>query len=59
LGQKDFQQVKVLSKVTKDLKLGVKVHMCPILREKDGLAMSSRNVRLTKEERLASVELSK
>jgi pantoate--beta-alanine ligase len=51
LGQKDAQQVVVLRQVLKDLNLGVRVAVCPIFRERDGLAMSSRNRRLTPEGR--------
>jgi pantoate--beta-alanine ligase len=43
LGQKDYQQFRVLSQMIKDLDFPVKVRMAPIVREKDGLAMSSRN----------------
>ncbi|MCR4315099.1 MAG: pantoate--beta-alanine ligase [Planctomycetes bacterium] len=50
-GQKDFQQAMVIRRMTEDLALPVKIVVCPILREADGLAMSSRNVRLTKEQR--------
>ncbi|MBI3315656.1 MAG: pantoate--beta-alanine ligase [Candidatus Omnitrophica bacterium] len=46
LGQKDYQQFKVIERLTADLNLPVKVRMCPIIRESDGLAMSSRNVTL-------------
>lgn len=46
-GEKDFQQIAVIRAMVKQLHLPVKIHACPILRESDGLAMSSRNVRLT------------
>lgn len=59
LGQKDFQQVKVLSNMIEEQNLPVKVIMCNIVREEDGLAMSSRNVRLTKEERKVAHQLYK
>ncbi len=49
LGQKDFQQVKVIEKVVTGLKPSIV--MCPIVREADGLAMSSRNVRLNEVQR--------
>lgn len=45
-GQKDFQQFVVISYMVKKLHVDVKLIMCPIVREKDGLAMSSRNVYL-------------
>ncbi len=51
LGQKDAQQVAVLSKMTADLNFPVSIRVGPTVREKDGLAMSSRNVFLTAQER--------
>lgn len=51
-GSKDYQQVMVVKSLVKQLNLPVEVVPCPILREPDGLAMSSRNVRLTAEERI-------
>jgi pantoate--beta-alanine ligase len=59
LGQKDFQQVAVLRQVVKDLHMPVEVVSCPIVREPDGLAMSSRNLRLSPQGRKAAVVLSK
>ncbi len=50
-GQKDYQQFWVISKMVKVLKLPVTLMMCPILRDADGLAMSSRNVHLSAVER--------
>jgi pantoate--beta-alanine ligase len=50
-GLKDAQQVAVLENLVNDYKLPVEIVPCPIVREKDGLAMSSRNVYLTNEER--------
>lgn len=50
-GEKDFQQLQIIKKTVDKLKLPVKVVGCPIHREKDGLAMSSRNIRLSKEHR--------
>ncbi|RYY06628.1 MAG: pantoate--beta-alanine ligase [Sphingobacteriaceae bacterium] len=49
-GQKDFQQVRVIEKMTELKNLPVKIVMCPIIRDADGLAMSSRNIHLTAEE---------
>ena len=51
LGQKDAQQVAVLKRVVQDLNMDVTPVVCPIVREHDGLAMSSRNQRLTLEGR--------
>ncbi|QNM85320.1 pantoate--beta-alanine ligase [Polaribacter pectinis] len=50
-GQKDFQQLQIIKKMVKKNRLPVKIKGCPIFREKDGLAMSSRNVRLSNEQR--------
>jgi len=50
-GQKDFQQLVVIERLVEILKLDISIVPCPIIREKDGLAMSSRNVRLSKEDR--------
>ena len=58
-GQKDYQQFLVISKMVKDLNLNIKLQLCDIIREPDGLAMSSRNVRLSQEEREESAILHK
>jgi len=53
-GQKDFQQLQIIKKMVKKHRLNVKVKGCAIFREEDGLAMSSRNTRLSKEQRIAA-----
>jgi pantoate--beta-alanine ligase len=58
-GQKDYQQVLVVNKMIELLELPVKVIMCPIERESDGLAMSSRNIHLTPFDRENALVLSK
>lgn len=58
-GQKDYQQFMVISKMVQLLNLPVKLVMCPIQRESDGLAMSSRNIHLTPEDRKNALILSK
>jgi pantoate--beta-alanine ligase len=50
-GQKDYQQVQVIKHMVRDLNIAVQVVTCPIIREQDGLAMSSRNQYLNTEER--------
>lgn len=56
-GQKDFQQSALVQQLVKDLNLGVEVVVCPTIREKDGLALSSRNVYLSPEERSRATTL--
>jgi pantoate--beta-alanine ligase len=56
-GQKDAQQVLVLRRMVKDLHLPVQLVVAPVVRENDGLAMSSRNVFLTPQERSEAVEI--
>ncbi len=53
-GKKDFQQLQIIKKLINKLNLPVKIKGMPVFREKDGLAMSSRNTRLTKDYRKAA-----
>ncbi|MBK7816277.1 MAG: pantoate--beta-alanine ligase [Sphingobacteriaceae bacterium] len=53
-GSKDYQQVMIVKALVKQLNLPIEIVPCSIIREPDGLAMSSRNMRLTKEEREAA-----
>jgi len=50
-GQKDLQQFIILEQLVKDLSFGIKLVCCPVVRENDGLAISSRNIRLSNETR--------
>jgi pantoate--beta-alanine ligase len=56
-GQKDAQQTIVVKKMVKDLNFDIEIIVCPIVREQDGLAMSSRNAYLTADERRAAHSL--
>ncbi len=56
-GEKDFQQLLIIKKMVVNEKLPIEIIPCEIYREKDGLAMSSRNMRLTPEQRLAAPEI--
>lgn len=58
-GQKDAQQAIIIRRMVKDLNMPTEIIVCPIVREADGLAMSSRNVYLSKEERKAALVLSR
>jgi len=56
-GRKDAQQVRILQQMATDLNLNVQIVVCPIVREPDGLALSSRNTYLNPEERRAATAL--
>ena len=56
-GRKDAQQVRIISQMARDLNLETQIVVCPIIREPDGLALSSRNAYLTPNERAAATVL--
>jgi len=56
-GQKDAQQAVVIRRLVRDLDLAVRIELCPTIREPDGLAMSSRNARLSAEDRARATAL--
>ena len=58
-GQKDAQQLAVIKRMVKDLNMPLTINGCPIIREEDGLAKSSRNTYLSPEERKAALVLSR
>ncbi len=58
-GQKDAQQVAIINRMVRDLNIPIRIVTAPIIREADGLAMSSRNTRLKGEERMQALGLSK
>jgi len=58
-GQKDYQQAAVLQAMVVDLNVPIEIEVCPIVREDDGLAMSSRNIYLSSEERQQALTLSR
>ena len=57
-GQKDFQQLAIINEMVRKLTLSVEIVSCPIIREADGLAMSSRNMLLSPEQRQNAVHIS-
>jgi pantoate--beta-alanine ligase len=56
-GQKDYQQLKIIKRMVQDLNMEVEIRECPIVREPDGLAMSSRNSYLSSQERKEALSL--
>jgi pantoate--beta-alanine ligase len=56
-GQKDAQQAAVVRRVVRDLNLGIEIRVLPTIRDNDGLAISSRNVQLSPEERMQALAL--
>lgn len=59
MGQKDFQQCMIIKRLLEITGIPCTLHICPTLREADGLAMSSRNMRLSPEERKTAVQVSR
>ena len=57
-GRKDAQQARIIQQMVADLDLGTQIDLCPIVREPDGLALSSRNVYLNPDDRLAAIAIS-
>lgn len=56
-GEKDYQQICVIRRMVEDLKLGIDIVSCPVIREESGLAMSSRNTLLSEDERTLAAHI--